>query len=284
MKFGFVIMVDEARHVADMAYDAEQAGWDGIFVPELIWGVDAWVSLAAAAMRTNSIRLGTLLTPVSRRRPWTLAGEIATLDRLSNGRVILSVGLGATDTGFDKFGEETDRRKRAELMDEGLDILTGLWQGQPFNYSGKHYRLEETTFYPPLPPIQQPRVPIWVVGAWPYKKSMRRVVRYDGLLPNVFKPDGQGAGQGTPEDLRQMRSFVEGSFIEEAFTEENRPLTTPFDFIIEGQTPGDDAAKAAEIIQPWAEAGATWWIEAMWAAEGIDPIWARLKQGPPGVG
>ena len=278
MKFGFVIMVDEARHVADMAYDAEQAGWDGIFVPELIWGVDAWVSLAAAAMRTNRIRLGTLLTPVSRRRPWKLAGEIATLDRLSNGRVILSVGLGATDTGFDKFGEETDRRKRAELVDEGLDILTGLWKGQPFNYRGKHYRLEATTFYPPPPPVQQPRVPIWVVGAWPYKKSMRRVVRYDGLLPNVFKPDGQGAGQGTPEDLRQMRSFIEGAFVEE-----NRPSTTPFDFIIEGQTPGDDATKAAEIIQPWAEAGATWWIEAMWAAEGIDPIWDRLKQGPPGV-
>ena len=134
MKYGFVLPVGDARAVADFAYDAEQAGWDGLFVAETVWGIDAWVSLTAAAMRTERIRLGTDLTPLSRMRPWKLASETVTLDHLSNGRVIVAVGLGAIDTGFAAFGEETDRKVRAELLDEGLDILTGLWRGQPFSY------------------------------------------------------------------------------------------------------------------------------------------------------
>src|SRR5918911_471326 len=147
MHYGFVLPYGDARTAADLAYAAEQAGWDGFFVWEPVWGIDAWVSLTAAAMRTERIRLGTMLTPLSRMRPWKLASETATLDLLSNGRVILSVGLGATDTGFDAFGEVTDRKIRAELLDEGLDMLTGLWRGQPYSYDGKHYQIKEPTFY-----------------------------------------------------------------------------------------------------------------------------------------
>ncbi|HEX8681220.1 MAG TPA: LLM class flavin-dependent oxidoreductase, partial [Ardenticatenaceae bacterium] len=186
MKFGFVLPFGDARAVANLARDAEQAGWDGIFVWEPVWGIDAWVSLAAAAMQTERIRLGTMLTPISRMRPWKLASETVTLDHLSIGRVTLSVGLGALDSGFEAFGEVTDRKTRAELLDEGLDILTGLWRGQPFNYDGKHYKVKETDFVVPPAPVQQPRIPIWVVGAWPRPKSMQRVLRYDGLLPNVM--------------------------------------------------------------------------------------------------
>src|SRR5689334_897667 len=126
MKYGFVLTQGNARNAADLAYAAEQAGWDGFFVYETIWGWDAWVSLAAAAMRTERIRLGTLLTPPSRMRPWKLASESHSVDHLSNGRVILSVGLGAIDTGFAEFGEVTDRKARAELLDESLEIITTL--------------------------------------------------------------------------------------------------------------------------------------------------------------
>src|SRR5436190_1197291 len=189
MKYGFVFPGGEARTAAEFAHEAEEAGWDGFFVWDPVWGVEPWVTLAAAAMLTERIRLGTMLTPVSRTRPWKLAGETATLDRLSNGRVILSVGLGAIDTGFAEFGEETNRKTRAELLDEGLDIVTGLWRGQPFNYSGKHYQIKETAFMVPQPPIQQPRIPIWVVGAWPRQQSMQRVIRYDGLVPNALDKD-----------------------------------------------------------------------------------------------
>ena len=274
MKYGFVLPAGDARTAADFAHDAEQAGWDGFFVSEPVWGIDAWVSLAVAAMRTERIRLGTDLTPLSRMRPWKLASETVTLDHLSHGRVILAVGLGAIDTGFEAFGEVTDRKTRAELLDEGLDILTGLWRGQPFTYNGKHYQIKETSFFPPPPPVQQPRIPIWVVGAWPRMKSMRRVLRYDGLMPMVMGADGTGR-LPTPDELRAMKAFVDA----------HRTETTPFDIIMEGETPGDDPAQAAAIVREWAEAGATWWIESRWdeprSLDGLKAVHKRIQQGPP---
>jgi alkanesulfonate monooxygenase SsuD/methylene tetrahydromethanopterin reductase-like flavin-dependent oxidoreductase (luciferase family) len=276
MKYGFVLPSGDARTAADFAYDAERSGWDGFFVYEPVWGIDAWVSLTAAAMRTERIRLGTDLTPLSRMRPWKLASETATLDQLSGGRVILSVGLGALDSGFEAFGEVTDRKTRAELLDEGLDILTGLWRGQPFHYDGKHYKIKETSFYPPPPPVQQPGIPIWVVGAWPRPKSMRRVLRCDGLMPYIIGDDGKSR-ETTPADIREMKAYVEA----------NRAATTPFDIVMEGETPGDDSDRAAAIVRGWADAGATWWIESRWElprdAEGLEAVHKRILQGPPRI-
>lgn len=275
LKCGFVMPDGDARRAAELAQRAEQSGWDGFFVWEPVWGIDAWVCLAAAAMVTERIRLGTMLTPLSRMRPWKLASETVAVDHLSGGRVNLSVGLGATDTGFDAFGEETDRKTRAELLDEGLDILTGLWKGQPFSYDGKHYKLRASNFMPPPPPVQQPRIPIWVVGAWPREKSMQRVLRYDGVLP-MSLPTGGQAGQVDPDGLRQMKAYIQ----------ERRTLDTPFDYVIEGTTPGKERQKAQDILGPWIEAGATWWIEAMWQVgggkDGKRKIEQRLDQGPPG--
>lgn len=274
MKYGFVLPYGDARTAADFAFEAEQAGWDGFFVWEPVWGWDAWMMLTAAAMRTERIKLGTMITPVSRMRPWELASKTVTLDHLSNGRVILAVGLGAIDTGFAAFGEETDRKTRAELLDEGLDIITGLWRGQPFNYDGQHYHIKETSFYPLPSPVQQPRIPIWVVGAWPKKKSMQRVLRYDGLLPNVMDDQGEHIPP-THEHIRAMKDTIA----------ERRTLTTPFDIVVEGKTPGADPDRAAEISRGWAAAGATWWIEALWGdpAQPIDyaAIFRRIQQGPP---
>ncbi len=275
MKYGFVLPSGDAQTAADLAYEAEQAGWDGFFVWEPVWGIDAWVSLTAAAMRTEHIRLGTLLSPISRMRPWKLASETTTLDNLSGGRVILSAGLGAINTGFETFGEETDRKTRAELLDEGLEIISGLWAGQPYEFEGKHYQVKPTDFFPPPSPIQQPRIPIWVVGAWPRMRSMRRVLRFDGLLPVVMDPDGQFR-ETTPDDIRQMKAFID----------ENRKLPTPIDIVMEGETPGEDREQANEIVHKWEDAGATWWIEALWNvdrdASGRRLVRQRLLQGPPG--
>ncbi len=270
MKFGFVMPSGDARAAADLAGLAEDAGWDGFFVWEPVWGIDAWVCLAAAAMVTRRIRLGTMITPLSRMRPWKLASETVTLDHLSGGRVTLSVGLGAPDTGFAEFGEVTDRKTRAELLDEGLEILTGLWKGQPFSYEGRHYRVKPAGFYPPPPPVQQPRIPIWVVGAWPREKSMRRVVRYDGLLPSTIGADGK-VRQASPLEVREMAAYVAA----------RRTLEMPFDIVVEGVTPGDDPARARVLLAPWEEAGATWWIEAHWEDNAPEKLRARLEQGPP---
>ncbi|MHB8625301.1 MAG: LLM class flavin-dependent oxidoreductase [Aggregatilineales bacterium] len=273
VKYGFVFPLGDARTVVDLSAEAESAGWDAVFIADAPWGIDPWITLAAVAISTKRIRFGTMLTPVSRRRPWKLASETATLDNLSNGRVILSVGLGATDTGFAEFGEVTDRKARAELLDEGLDIITGLWHGQPFQYNGKHYHIQPTTFFPPPPPVQSPRIPIWVVGGWPREKSMQRVLRYDGLLPNTLNADGKFE-QTTPDDLRAMVDYVKA----------RRTLTTPFDVIMEGRTSGDakDTQAAVDKILPYIEAGATWWLESMWSApNNKEDVAKRIRQGPP---
>jgi hypothetical protein len=211
-------------------------------------------------------------------RPWKLASETATLDNLSNGRVVLSIGLGAIDTGFESFGEVTDRKTRAELVDEGLEILTGLWKGQPYSFEGKHYKLRETKFFPPPAPVQRPRIPIWVVGAWPSERSMQRALRYDGLLPQALKPiDGtshnvQGA---SPDDLREIKKYIDS----------HRKEQSPFDIIVEGKTPGNKQREAASVVQEWVDAGATWWNEAMWdAMDEIETVRERIRQGPPRIG
>lgn len=260
MRFGFVIPWADADEVGDLAAAAEESGWDGIFVWEPVWGVDAWISLAVAAVRTSRIRLGTLLTPPSRRRPAELASQVATVDRLSGGRVTLSVGLGALDSGFEAFGEECDKRVRAELMDECLDIVTGLWAGQPFEYAGKHYTISPTTFPTIGNTVQQPRPPIWCVGVLNRPKTMLRALRWDGLLPQVMV-DGKGESASL-EAVAKVRAEIGDR---------------PYDIVIEGN--GSEHSPAA-----WADAGATWWIESMWDAVGrAEPGLAaldRLHEGP----
>jgi hypothetical protein len=274
MKFGFVLPRGDARTAVDFARQAELSGWDGFFVWEPVWGIDAWISLTAAAIVTQKIRLGTMLSPLSRMRPWKIASETATLDNLSNGRVILSVGLGATDTGFEDFGEITDRVTRAKLLDEALEILTSLWSGKPFHHAGEHYQVKITnkTFQPPPPPVQQPRIPIWVVGAWPSKKSMHRALRFDGLLPAILKDSGRiRMDPIQPGELAEIKRFVDLT----------RDSDDPFDIIVEGRTPEEDPLEATQIVSSYREAGATWWIEALWDEEDLEKVLSRVKLGPP---
>jgi hypothetical protein len=269
MNYGFVLPFVDARNAADLAREAEHYGWDGVFVADTVWGIDPWVALAAAAMTTERIRLGTMLTPLSRRRPWKLASETATLDNLSGGRLTLAAGLGAPDTGFAEFGEETGRRKRAELLDEGLDVLTGLWSGQPFSYEGEHYKVGPTDFFPPPPPLQSPRIPIWVVGAWYRERSMKRALRYDGLLPNVLD-DAGNMTEIAPDKVGEMRLYAD----------QHKP-GAPFDIVVEGTTPEDGAANDTRV-RAFEEAGATWWLESMWEApNGPHELRGRIRGGPP---
>ncbi len=263
MQFGFVIPWADADEVGELAAVAEEYGWDGLFVWEPVWGVDSWVSLGLAAVRTSKIRLGTMLTPPSRRRPWELASQVATVDRLSDGRVTLSVGLGAPDTGMKAFGEECDRRRRAELMDECLEVVCGLWAGQPFEYVGDHYRVQPTEFPTIGHTVQKPRVPIWCVGAIGHPKSMRRAVSWDGLIPQVI--DDGIARQANLDELAAIRDEL--------------PIGG-YDVVIEGVW--SEHSPAA-----WAGAGATWWLETQWDAVGqARPALAtvdRLRDGPPSL-
>jgi hypothetical protein len=277
------IIVD-AQTLARLAAEAETAGWDGVFVWDCLSGnaenepekqeiYDPWIALAAIAMSTRRVRLGTMVTPLSRRCPWKVARETVTLDHLCQGRLILPVGLGATsDWGFSKVGEVVDRTIRAELLDEALAILAGLWSGHPFSYIGHHYQVQEVTFLPP--PVQQPRIPIWVVGAWPRPKSLRRALQWDGILPTKMLEDGSFA-EMTPADIQALKTFLEP----------HRPAGTPFEIVMEGETPGSDPVAATGLVQPLAQAGVTWWIEAVWATPetegGVEGMRKRIQQGPP---
>lgn len=273
MRYGFVLPQGDAATAADLAATAEEAGWDGFFVWEPVWGVDAWICLTAAAMRTRRIRLGTMLTPLPRRRPWDLAGQVATLDNLSGGRVVLSVGLGAVHDGWLAFEPDRGRRVRAELLDEGLAILDGLWRGQPFAYDGAHYTVRPTDFMVP-PPVQRPRVPVWVVGGWPAPRSMRRAARWDGWLPNLVGPR---AGALTPATLAEGVAWLRAA---RAARDQDM---TGYDVVVEGTTAAGDPA-ARDTVARWADAGATWWIEADWSVPAADVrgyAEARLSAGPP---
>jgi hypothetical protein len=269
MKYGFVLPSGDARTAADLAVELERAGWDGIFLWEVVWGVDAWVSLTACAMVTERIKLGTMLTPPSRMRPWKLASETATLDNLSGGRVILAVGLGAPEVGFGAFGEVVDRKQRAELLDESLVIIDGLWRGDlPFAHHGKHYNIDVSAdfMWKPAPPVQQPRIPIWVVGLWPNERSMARVVQYDGLIPNVPQSGGPPFRPASADEIRGAKAWLA----------ERAPGRT-HDIVVEGDSSsGDNTAFVSEMR----DAGATWYIEAMWSATDHAAVLARARAGP----
>jgi alkanesulfonate monooxygenase SsuD/methylene tetrahydromethanopterin reductase-like flavin-dependent oxidoreductase (luciferase family) len=255
-----------------LAVEAEAAGWEGFFLwdhvhrREVVPTVDPWVALAAIAVRTERMRLGTLVTPVARRRPWKLARETTSLDHLSGGRMVLGVGLGSpAESEFAQLGEDPDARIRAQKLDEGLEVLSGLWTGKPFRYRGEHFRVEDAVFEPT--PLQSPRIPIWVGGTWPAKAPFRRAARWDGVFP--LKRDGPLL---TPDDLREVVAFLSSE----------RGHLRNFDVVATGVTPGESPDEAAATVEAFEAAGATWWLEWLsWRRGPFDEMRERVLQGPP---
>lgn len=287
IRCGIVLPLFDAAQTADAAELAERHGWDGVFLAEAVWGVDAWVALTAAAMRTSRVRLGTMLTPLARFKPWDVASKVGTLDRLSGGRVQLTVGLGALHPGWTAFEADTGRRERALLLDEGLAVYDGLMRGQPFSFTGLRYQVRPTDFYVPDPPVQRPRVPVWVTGALrlaghPHpgtSRSLGRAVRWDGLVPNVLEPSGARG----PQDPAELAEIVAAA--RTARAEAGLPWDG-YDVIAEGTTPGDDRTAATATVRAWAVAGTTWWIESDWSATpdtagGLTKVHDRIAAGPP---
>ncbi|MDJ0923335.1 MAG: LLM class flavin-dependent oxidoreductase [Acidimicrobiia bacterium] len=267
----------DPRKFAEFAKQIEDAGWDGVSVWDhiLVWDgaevADPWVLLAAAAMNTEQIRLMTMVTPIPRRHPWKLSRECVSLDLLSEGRLTLGVGIGwPTDPEFTRFKGETDVRTRAEMLDEGLEILTGLWTGEPFGYSGKHYELEEVTFLPR--PVQQPRIPIWVAAMWPKKRPVRRAANWDGIAPIlVFDPDSDRIDPLTPEIARGISGYIA----------EHRISEDHFDFAVGVPTP--DGVDLPTYVAELADAGVTWWRDGWipWSGTTYEEWEERVLSGPP---
>ena len=277
MKFGLMLpnkgrLYGHPDTLLDLAVQADQAGWDGFFMWDHIGGtgksptVDPWICLGAIASQTKTIRIGTMVTPLSRRRPWKVAREIVTLDHLSNGRAVLGVGLGdLVNIDFKAFGEVTNPRVRAEMLDESLDIIAGLQSSDPFQYDGQHFQVKETLFKPA--PIQKPHVPIWVGAHWPFKRPLKRAAHWDGVLPRQWN-----AGPITPEVISEIAAYIA----------DHRVGDRPFDIIKYGLTEGKQLDQDRALVNQYSRAGVTWWIEEIFTSRGsLNQIWERIKKGPP---
>jgi hypothetical protein len=272
MKYGFILPGGTATEQLSQACLAEEAGWDGVFVWEAAYGVDAWSLLGAIATGTSRVKLGTLLTPLPWRRPWKVASQVMTIDQISAGRAILTVGLGALAPDLPDTGEVIDLRTRAEMLDEGIHLIRELWDGRQ-SFQGKHYAYTCARDDPVrmARPVRD-RIPIWVVGVWPRPKSLRRVLRCDGIVPQWDLAEGR---EGMPDDARELKGWLLDHNVDEGF-----------DVISQGETPADDPGQAASLVAPWAEAGCTWWLETRWemphyTEERMQQVRRRLAAGPP---
>jgi alkanesulfonate monooxygenase SsuD/methylene tetrahydromethanopterin reductase-like flavin-dependent oxidoreductase (luciferase family) len=271
MRFGIYIpLFDELADpalVARLCVEAEEAGWDGVFVWDHVrWRepvvdvADPQITLAAIAGATERIRLGPMVTPLARRRPVKVAREAATLDRLSNGRLTLGVGLGSDRFGseYSTTGEELDDRKRAEMLDEALEILQAAWTGAPVHHRGEHYTIDAMRFLPR--PLQRPGVPIWVAGFYGKSKPLRRAIRYQGFFPVGIEHPDQLA-EISAELGRLGRETRDGA-------------AEPFDIAVELDLGSDPA--------PYAAAGATWGLVAFpWDPVSVDQVRGVIREGPP---
>ena len=251
----------EPSVVASLAAEAEAAGWDGLFVWDHIAYrapvravADPWVTLAAVACATERLRLGPMVTPLPRRRPVVVARQVASLDRLSQGRLVLGVGTGGDGAReLSATGEVLDARTRGDMLDEQLEILRAAWTGEPVRHHGERYVVEDLTLLPT--PLQKPGPPVWVGARYGNPRPVRRAAQHDGIFPIEIEEPAQLAE--VVDDVRRQRTSRE-----------------PFDVAI-GRPPGEDPA-------PYEAAGATWWLVAFGIEQTrVDRVRGVLRDGPP---
>ena len=255
----------DPMEVARVAAAAEEAGWDGCFVwDQLSWRTparalaDPWIALAAIATATQRLRLGPMVTTLPRRRPAKVARETATLDRLSDGRLTLGVGIGSDRFGgeLSRTGEELDDRLRGQMLDESLSILAAAWSGEPVQHRGEHYTVDDIAFLPL--PVQRPGVPVWAAGFPGNAKPIRRAARLQGFFPaNLEHPDELAEVVAT---IAALRSGEPGPY--------DIAVGLPFDV----------------DPLPYAAAGATWWLPEFDPGVPLDTVYGVLRDGPANPG
>jgi hypothetical protein len=270
------------------AVAAEDAGWDGVFqIDHLIDFTaeapadhtslnDPWITLAGVAARTERLTLGSYVTPIPRRQPWQLARNLATLDRLSDGRVLLGAGLGAP-WDFETFGEAYDQRRLADRYDEALEVITGLWTGEPFSFDGEHFTVNEAVLRPT--PVQEPRIPIVIGGWWPFKKPFQRAARWDGVIPQwPSKFIGASWVDGMGEHMSEVvpEEPAHEAEVTDLVDYYRGQCETPGEVIL----PVDVPDAPPEFTTICEELGATWTLHNPAVADAKEPM-AYIRDGPP---
>lgn len=250
----------DPRLVARLAAEAEERGWDGVFVWDHVTYrepvqslADPWITLSAVAAATSTIRIGPMVTPLPRRRPVKVARETATLDLLSEGRLVLGVGIGGDRSReFSGTGEQVVDAVRGAMLDEALDVLRAAWSGEPVHHRGEHYLVDGIRFLPT--PVQRPGPPVWVAMRYGNAAPLRRAARHDGVFPIEIESPDQLAE--CVHDIAQQRRHLDG-----------------FDVVV-GGPPGTDPA-------PYEQAGATWWTVSFPIGTTADQVRGVLRDGPP---
>jgi len=219
---------------------------------------DPWVTLGAIAVATARLVIGPLVTPLPRRRPWKVAREATTLDRLSHGRAVLGVGIGTDHyREFTAFAEPaSDDRARAEHLDEALAIVTALWSGERLTHHGARYTADDVVQAPT--PVQRPRIPIWCATTGLAPAPVRRAARWDGVVP---------VGTMSPDDVATLRTEIAA----------HRTTSDPFAIAIPSATASVPDAAA------YAAAGATWWLASVHPADALADSRALVDGGPPTI-
>ena len=260
----------DPRVAVRLARAAEAAGWEAFFIWDhlgFVRGVpsgDPWITLSAVAALTTRLKLGLAVTPLARRRPQVVANAVASLDLLSGGRAIFGAGLGGAPEEFTAFGEPGDPKERAAMLDEGLQVLDGLWSGETVTHRGRHYAVQGVSLSPR--PLQRPRLPIWIGGEG--APALRRAARWDGWLAPATSHDGNPTMAKSPERIAEMAAKIRW----------HRTLDAPFEVAIDGYSEAGDP----RLPRAYGEAGATWWLESIQDARGpLDEMMARVKAGPP---
>lgn len=295
MRQAFVVPFTSDAEFVEIAELGEARGWDAVFSWEAVYRHDAWALLAAAAVRTSRIRLGTLLTPVARYRPWDLAQRVATVDRLSGGRVVLGAGLGAVNANWLSFEPDEGRAVRARRLDEGLEVYAGLLAGSSdgtlggsgdeqagvaYEHDGEFWTVRPVTELAPAPPVQRPYPPVWVVGALvpgrERQRSLERAARWQGIFPALVG-GAEGSSGLTLDALGEIVERLQGLRSDAQLPWEG------YDVVVEGDSHGDFGGVHGSPA-PWADAGGTWWVESWWdlpqGEAGVDELRRRVDQGP----
>jgi alkanesulfonate monooxygenase SsuD/methylene tetrahydromethanopterin reductase-like flavin-dependent oxidoreductase (luciferase family) len=264
----------EPQRVVTLSQRTEAAGWDGLFLWDHMLAIpgmavaDPWVVMAAVATVTQHIRLGALVTPFPRRRPWVLSRQMATLDRLSEGRLIGGFGLG--DDGwaeFSSFGDAVDPVIRGQMLDESLELLQRFFTGEPVDFDGAHY----TVHAPPLlpTPLQTP-LPLWGAVRWPNQKPLARIAKLQGCFPIYHTP---GAPPPDPAEIVALRAALI-----------DRGAASDIDIAVRCTLSTEEAAKVPGIVASLEASGVTWMLEAIAPGTPIDVVTRIVEKGPPRAG
>jgi alkanesulfonate monooxygenase SsuD/methylene tetrahydromethanopterin reductase-like flavin-dependent oxidoreductase (luciferase family) len=264
----------EPKRLVALAQSAEEAGWDGFYLWDHVLSnldmavADSFVMAAAIAQATERVRLGMLVTPLARRRPWVFARQSATLDQLSEGRLVIGVGLGHDTRGeLSSFsGEVLDPLQRAVTLDESLEVLLAMWTGEPVEFEGERIAVHSAAFLPR--PVQQP-LPIWVACRWPNRRPLARAAKYQGCFPIFDAGGSEIPGLPDPESVAAIREDLLG-----------RGASPTIDIVCRGDSGLVPAAELASRLAELEDAGMTWWLESFAPGQSPQEIERVTAAGP----